>query len=149
MTLVWTFAKTIGLLAVAILVSMRLTPHLFRVAAKFRTRGVLLAVGLSVVAVIVAVFYTWKDSARVEKVRGQWDIIAAATKEKVKVDDQIAAFSRGQSGCEGQLHPGEIICGDRIACVEILLPQVVDAISERFECRQFRQLVPRPTGDVD
>jgi Kef-type K+ transport system membrane component KefB len=43
----WTLAKTAGFLAVAVVVSMRVTPRLFRLAARLRTGGVLLAVGLS------------------------------------------------------------------------------------------------------
>ncbi|HEY8078264.1 MAG TPA: cation:proton antiporter [Labilithrix sp.] len=43
----WVLVKTLGFLAIAIVVSMRVTPRLFRFAARLRTGGVLLAIGLS------------------------------------------------------------------------------------------------------
>ncbi len=50
--------KTLGFLAIAIVVSMRVTPRLFRLAAQLRTGGVLLAVGLS-----FCFFLSWASDA--------------------------------------------------------------------------------------
>jgi Kef-type K+ transport system membrane component KefB len=45
--LAWLFAKTLGLLAMAIAVGVRVTPRIFAAASRLRAPGVLLSVGLS------------------------------------------------------------------------------------------------------
>jgi Kef-type K+ transport system membrane component KefB len=45
--LAWLFAKTLGLLTIAIAVGVRVTPRIFEAAARLRAPGVLLSVGLS------------------------------------------------------------------------------------------------------
>ncbi len=47
LSVVWILVETLGFLAVAVLVGVRVTPRLFRLAARLRTRGALLAIGLS------------------------------------------------------------------------------------------------------
>lgn len=47
LSLAWLLAKTLALLATAVAVGVRVTPRLFGAAARLRTPGVLLAVGLS------------------------------------------------------------------------------------------------------
>ena len=42
--LAWLFAKTVGLLAIAIAVGVRVTPRIFKAAARLRAPGVLLSV---------------------------------------------------------------------------------------------------------
>jgi Kef-type K+ transport system membrane component KefB len=46
-SLLWILGKTLGFLAVAIVLGVRVTPRLFGVAARLRTGGALLAVGLA------------------------------------------------------------------------------------------------------
>ena len=46
-SLLWTLAKTVGFLATAIVIGVRVTPRLFALAAGLRTEGVLLALGLA------------------------------------------------------------------------------------------------------
>jgi Kef-type K+ transport system membrane component KefB len=46
-SLAWTMAKTLGFLAAAILIGVRVTPRVFDLAARLRTGGVLLALGLA------------------------------------------------------------------------------------------------------
>lgn len=47
LSLAWLLAKTLALLATAVAVGVRVTPRIFRVAARIRAPGALLAVGLS------------------------------------------------------------------------------------------------------
>ena len=50
----WLFVKTLGLLGLAIAVGVRVTPRIFRAAARLRTPGALLSVGLS-----FCFFFAW------------------------------------------------------------------------------------------
>ncbi|HEY2368788.1 MAG TPA: cation:proton antiporter [Polyangiaceae bacterium] len=52
--LAWLFVKTLGLLGLAIAVGVRVTPRIFRAAARLRTPGALLSVGLS-----FCFFFAW------------------------------------------------------------------------------------------
>jgi Kef-type K+ transport system membrane component KefB len=52
--LAWLFVKTLGLLGLAIAIGVRVTPRIFRVAARLRTPGALLSVGLS-----FCFFFAW------------------------------------------------------------------------------------------
>jgi Kef-type K+ transport system membrane component KefB len=95
-TLVWLFAKTLGMLAVSVAVGVRVTPRIFAFAARLRAPGVLLAVGLA-----FCFFFSW-GAERI----GLAPIIGAFAAGLVLEDSHYSRFvGRGERSLSELIEP--------------------------------------------
>jgi Kef-type K+ transport system membrane component KefB len=95
-TVVWLVTKTVGFLALAIVVGAKLSPILFRVTARLRTSGALLATALSFCFVLA-----WAANAI-----GLAPIVGAFTAGLVLEDSHSARFvERGEASLSARMEP--------------------------------------------
>jgi Kef-type K+ transport system membrane component KefB len=92
----WLVAKTVGFLALAIVVGVKLSPTLFRLTSRLRTSGALLATGLSFCFVLA-----WAAGAI-----GLAPIVGAFTAGLILEDSHSARFvERGEASLSSRLEP--------------------------------------------
>jgi Kef-type K+ transport system membrane component KefB len=92
----WLVVKTVGFLALAILFGVKLSPTLFRLTARLRTSGALLATGLSFCFVLA-----WAANAV-----GLAPIVGAFTAGLILEDSHSARFvERGEASLSSRMEP--------------------------------------------